>query len=75
MDFDVMPLSLGIELHDITFEKVIDKNSRIPCKQTKQFETVHDYQVTMFMNIYEGVAKFCATCHGLYCKVLSNNQN
>jgi heat shock 70kDa protein 1/2/6/8 len=52
--FDVVPLSLGIKLENETLAKIIEKNSRVPCKKTKLFKTAQDYQVSIPIDIYEG---------------------
>ncbi|KAH8321093.1 hypothetical protein KR074_011098, partial [Drosophila pseudoananassae] len=41
---DVAPLSLGIETAGGVMTKLIERNCRIPCKQTKTFSTYADNQ-------------------------------
>jgi molecular chaperone DnaK len=51
---DVTPLSLGIETHGGVFEKLIDRNSTIPTKNTKVFTTVGDNQSVVEIHVLQG---------------------
>jgi molecular chaperone DnaK len=51
---DATPLSLGIETHGGVFEKLIERNSTIPTKNTKVFTTVADNQSVVEIHVLQG---------------------
>jgi L1 cell adhesion molecule like protein len=51
---DVAPLSLGISLRGDIMNVVIAKNTSIPIKETKRYETAYDNQAVVDISVYEG---------------------
>ena len=62
---DVAPLSLGIELANGEMSTLIQRNTTIPCKETKNYQTATDYQDGFFIQIYQGERKIAKENHFL----------
>jgi heat shock 70kDa protein 1/2/6/8 len=71
--FDILPLSLGIATGMEKFmSKIIQKQSKIPCKGTRIFETRLDNQTEMDISVFEGERKMTADNNFLGKFVLTN---
>ncbi len=51
---DVTPLSLGIEVKGGLFERLIEKNTTIPTKESKIFTTAADNQQAVQVRVFQG---------------------
>mmetsp|Transcript_9626 Transcript_9626/g.14858 ORF Transcript_9626/g.14858 Transcript_9626/m.14858 type:complete len:510 (+) Transcript_9626:397-1926(+) len=51
---DVTPLSLGIELEGKVMSTLIKRNTPIPCRKTRTYSTVEDWQTSIDVVVYEG---------------------
>jgi heat shock 70kDa protein 1/2/6/8 len=51
---DVTPLSMGIETAGGVMTKIIERQSKIPCKKSQKFSTYSDNQTEVDIKIFEG---------------------
>lgn len=54
MLLDVTPLSLGIETLGGVMDFLINRNSKIPCKASRQYTTSADGQTGILVHVYQG---------------------
>lgn len=50
---DVTPLSLGIELEGREMSVLIKRNTTIPCRKSRSYTTVEDWQTSIDVVVYE----------------------
>ncbi len=59
---DVVPLSLGIETLGGVVDKVIHRNTTVPCQETVRYSTAVENQSAILINIYQGERELTRDC-------------